>query len=96
MEYLFGIISNLPYLKVASGKKILKLGACIKPVKLENIVHLLRLAHNRIDVVFDDEILETIMRSDVNFLRKIRNPEQYHLNEDQEFYLVDMVRMNYT
>lgn len=54
------------------------------------------MAYNKIDVYIDDGILADIMRNDKVFMDKIRQPEDHHdLPADEEYYVIDMVRMSY-
>ena len=59
ITYLFNIIANMRHIdqKFQHRKKVLMLGACIQNVSITNIIQLLRLAHAKIDVVFDEAIL---------------------------------------
>lgn len=37
------------------------------------------------------------MKNDeTDFLKKIRQPTKYHTSEDEEYYIIDMVRMSYS
>jgi len=52
-------------------RKTLYLGACIKPVKIQKIIHLLNLAYQKINIEFDEEILKEMMKNDLHFLHQI-------------------------
>ena len=60
---------------------------------------MLQLAHNKIDFLFDELTLTKIMEKDTKFLKQIQEPEYIIYDrgqEEDEYYIVDMVRMNYT
>lgn len=70
---------------------------------------MLRIAINRIDIQFDEEILMNIMKKDRQFINKIRFNKQKSIkkdmikqndeeddDDDEEHYLVDMVAMGYS
>ena len=81
--------------KFKDRKKVIKLGACIKNVSIANIIQLIRLAHNKIDVVFDDGIIVTMMKNDKDFLQSVEYPDAKNnmYNEYDEHVIIDMVRM---
>lgn len=98
MDYLMQYIyDNVPYVGEKSKKKLLYLGECIANVNLSKILQLLRMAYRKIDVLFDEQVLENIMRNNqINFLKKIKQPLVYHTAEDEEYYIVEMVQMSYS
>lgn len=74
------------------------LGPCIKNVKIVYIIQLLRLADRKVDIVFDDGILKSLMENDKAFLQAIKEP--YNINDpdfqSDEHLIIDMVKMSYT
>lgn len=82
--------------KFKDRKKVIMLGACIKNVSIGNIIQLIRLADQKIDVVFDDAILVQMMKKDKDFLQSVEYPDKVE-NKDYEYdehVIIDMVRMS--
>ena len=92
------IVSNMSTLSpnVSKEKKpLLKLGTCIQHVKIDNILKLLELAHNKIDFEFEEAILKGIMEKDEAFLRRIQEGDLDDGKGYDEHHIIDMVRMSY-
>ena len=56
---------------------------------------MLQIAQNKIDIYIDECVLEEIMSKDHDFIKKIKEPERYHLESDEEDYIVEMVMLNH-
>ena len=64
IEKLFTLISILPEIKNKEQIKTLYLGASIKYVSLNKVLKLLHLSYLKINLIFDESILEELMIAD--------------------------------
>ena len=85
----------MPYLSNSTNRKKLKLANCISVLSMSQIRLLLRMAHQKIDIIFDETILEKVMKNDEQFITSITKPTSISLGQDDEHYIVDMISMGY-
>ena len=66
IETLFKIISCIPVLDESSNQqmKTLKLGKSLRRVSINKVIELINLAHKKIDLQFDEEVLKKIIEKD--------------------------------
>ena len=69
----------MPYLSNSTDRKKLKLANCISVLSMSQIRLLLRMAHQKIDIIFDETILEKVMKNDEKFITSITKPTSISL-----------------
>lgn len=80
--------------KFKGSLKTIKLNECIQNLSLSNVIQLIRLAHNKIRLVFDEEVLGTLMEEDQQFKMYIEDPDNHKAESPfhkDEYLLIEMI-----
>ena len=78
------MLSNMPTHLREEDEPVLILGSSIEQVTIQKLIQLLIDAKNKVNIIFDEIVLEKVMARDDVFIELITNPKQMQSKAEEE------------